>query len=146
MIVNLVDKLPAVHSLSGCGTTSKVGPKLACFTKSFSFELLDDFGIEPLTEEKMIKAEQFLLQSLVKSRDNKFSSFNDYRYSQYHDDKVRDFSKLGCNSSSIREHIPKTSSFAMFEVETSFNPPMSFSDTADDYGFHSTEKKQHFYL
>ena len=38
MNVNLVDKLPAVHSLSGCDTTSKVCSKLACFTQPLSLE------------------------------------------------------------------------------------------------------------
>ena len=73
---NLIKMLPALHSLSGCDTTSKVGSKLACFKMSLNLELLEGFGIQPLTPNMSSKAEKFLLSCFPKSRDLSTFTYN----------------------------------------------------------------------
>ena len=47
---SVVKLLPAVHTLSGCDTTSKVGTKLQAFKAAHKpeYELLNMFGISEL--------------------------------------------------------------------------------------------------
>ena len=42
----LVSCLPAIHVLSGCDSTSKVGPKMSGLTASMNLSLLEGFGVE----------------------------------------------------------------------------------------------------
>ena len=125
----LVANLPAIHALSGCDTTSRVGPKLACINKTVELSNVDDFGRSPLNEEMITNAERFLLQCLKKQRD--VLTFDDYRYEQYYDSV--DFNKLVCCSSTIREHIKRAYYQSMLWY-TAANPPTSFPDPIN-YGY-----------
>lgn len=129
---SLVQHFPSYHALTGCDTTSKVGAKLSCFTKSLNLELLNGFGEQPLTEEMIISAEKFLLQTLHKHRDAE--SFDEYRYAQYHDMNSLDFRKLVCCSSTIHEHI-KRAHHQVMRWKNSAQPPPSFPDPADGFGY-----------
>ena len=74
----LLESFPAIHALSGCDTTSKVGPKLACLNKAVNLGRIKGFGIEPLlTDQMILNAETFLLECLNKTRD--VASFDEYR-------------------------------------------------------------------
>ena len=42
----LVSCLPAIHALSGCDSTSKVGPKVSGLKTSMDLSLLEGFGVE----------------------------------------------------------------------------------------------------
>ena len=128
----LVESLPAVHALSGCDTTSKVGPKLACLHKPLNLELLRDFGVDPLTDDMISRSEMFLLQSLAKSRH--VTTFDQYRYEQYHDVGQLDFNKLVCCSPTIREHI-KRAYYQCMKWINSPAPPSIYVDPTSDFGY-----------
>ena len=66
---NLVVSLPAIHALSGCDTTSRVGPKLACINRTLDLSLINGFGVEPMNLAMIKNAERFLLQSFKKQLD-----------------------------------------------------------------------------
>ena len=62
----LCSVLPAIHILTGCDTTSKVGTKLSAL-KSPAAQLLSEFGkslSSPNQDEIIHKAEQYLVQVL----------------------------------------------------------------------------------
>ena len=122
----LVLHLPAIHALSGCDTTSKVGPKLACINKSIDLSCISGFGRNPLDHEMMENAEKFLLQCLKKQRD--VVTFDDYRYNQYYDSV--DFNNLVCCSSTIHEHI-KRAYYQSILWYTAADPPVTYLDPID---------------
>ena len=61
---NLVSCLPAIHALSGCDSTSKVGPKLSGMKASMELSLLEGFGVEELSPQMISNAEKFLVSGL----------------------------------------------------------------------------------
>ena len=100
----LVNILPAVHSLTGCDTTSKIGTKLmALKTARHSGKLLEDFGVAPLDEEMIQNAEQFIAKVLGSSKLN----CDGVRFEQYHQAKNLSFSKLCPPSSTMMFHIKR---------------------------------------
>ena len=64
----VVQIIPAVHSLTGCDTISKVGTKLQGFKAAHKpqYEKLKDFGIAPLEEEMYRIVEIFLLECMTR--------------------------------------------------------------------------------
>ena len=101
----LVSCLPAIHALSGCDNTSKVGPKVSGLTASMDLSLLDGFGIEELSPQMTSNAENILVSGLKKTD---CSTFDEYRWEQYHNSKKElDFNQLVCCSSTIQEHIKR---------------------------------------
>ena len=59
---NVVDILPAVHSLTGCDTTSKVGTKLSALqtARELGHEYLLTFGRSEISEDMISSADRFL--------------------------------------------------------------------------------------
>ncbi|KAG1668335.1 hypothetical protein GQR58_017921 [Nymphon striatum] len=55
----LVSCLPAIHALSGCDSTSKVGPKLSGLKTTMDLSLLEGFGVEELSPVKPISMAQY---------------------------------------------------------------------------------------
>ena len=51
--------LPAIHALSGCDTTSKVGMKLVFLKKPLDLSLMEEFGTDTLSEDTIQKADFF---------------------------------------------------------------------------------------
>ena len=106
---DLVEMLPAAHTLTGCDTTSKIGTKKKALTvlKSLQHFELKTFGIGQLTAQSYQVCEQFLLKCLPKSTN--IESFDSLRYSLYHcpDYKI-DIEKLPCTSSSLKYHIQRS--------------------------------------
>ncbi|KAG1659915.1 Dual 3',5'-cyclic-AMP and -GMP phosphodiesterase 11 [Nymphon striatum] len=101
----LVSCLPAIHALSGCDSTSKVGPKLSGLKASIDLSLLEGFGVKELSPQITSNAEKFLVSGLKKTD---CSTFDEYRWEQYHNSKKElDFNQLVCCSSTIREHIKR---------------------------------------
>ena len=133
----LVSNLPAVHALSGCDTTSKVGSKLACLNKPVDLSRINDFGRSPLDQEMIKNAEKFLLQCLNKQRNA--ATFDDYRYEQYYDST--DFNNLVCCSSTIHEHIKRAYYQSMLWY-TATDPPATYPDPTN-YGY---ERKLEFLI
>ena len=74
------DILPAVHALTGCDTTSKVGTKKAALkaVECTGSELLSGFGKEPLSDDMIAAAERFLVGCL--SDTSTVKSFDELRY------------------------------------------------------------------
>ena len=103
----LQDVLPAVHSLTGCDTTSKISTKynaIKTVTKDY-YHLLSEFGKSGMDDRLNKNAEEYLVQCLSKSANNN-ESFNDLHYSMYHQKSFQmDVEKLPCISSSIQYHI-----------------------------------------
>ena len=48
---SLVSCLRAIHALSGCDSTSKVGPKVSGLKASMDLSLLEGFGVEELSPQ-----------------------------------------------------------------------------------------------
>ena len=101
----LVSCLPAIHALSGCDSTGKVGPKVSGLKTSMDLLLLEGFGVEELSPQMTSNAERFLVSGLKKTD---CSTFDEYRWKQYHNSKKElDFNQLVCCSSTIQEHIKR---------------------------------------
>lgn len=100
----VIETLPAIHSLSGCDTTSKVGTKHAALirAKGYSY-LLQDFGKKDLSDGMLENAEEYLTRVLSKD----FKVMNDLRIFKYHRMKNLDFMKLPPTSSSLKLHIKR---------------------------------------
>ena len=65
--------------------------------------LLENFGIQPLSDVIVRNAEEFLVRCIKKTDS---LTFDELRYEVYHTDAFKlDLTKLPCTSSSIHEHI-----------------------------------------
>ena len=131
----LVSCLVAIHALSGCDSTSKVGPKLAGLKVSMDLSLLQEFGVAVLSQQMINNAEMFLVSTLKKSD---CSTFDEYRWEQYHNSKLElDFNQLVCCSSTIQEHIKR----AYLQCKMWLQAPTPASTNPDplEYGYEETE-------
>ena len=135
----VVDVLPAVHSLSGCDTTSKVSTKKSALkVASLRSDLLEGFGQGPLTENMISSAEKFLVGCI--SDLDKVETFDELRHYQYHK-KSFEFSleKLAATSKSIHLHI-KRAYFQCYRwshvafIENVTLDPIDYGYVADDEG------------
>ena len=100
----VIKRLPAIHSLSGCDTTSKVGTKHTALMRAKDYAyLLEDFGKEDLSDVMLENAEEYLTRVLSKD----FKVMNDLRIFEYHRMKDLDFMKLPPTSSSLKLHIKR---------------------------------------
>ena len=106
----VIDILPAVHALTGCDTTSKVGTKSAALKTAakYGFQLLPMFGkVTELTEDIICNAEKFLLRCI--SSNESLNDFDDLRYEIYHKKQLKfDVEKIPPTSNSIRQHIRRS--------------------------------------
>ena len=103
----LSDVLPAVHSLTGCDTTSKISTKYTAIkaVNKDNYHLLTEFGKSKINFKIGSNAEEYLVNCLNKST-NAVNNFNDLRYYMYHQKNFQmDVEKLPCTSSSIQFHI-----------------------------------------
>ena len=80
----VVSCLPAIHALSGCDSTSKVGPNVSGLKASMDLFLLEGFCVEELSPHMTSNAEKFLVSGLKKTD---CSTFDEYRWVQYHNSK-----------------------------------------------------------
>ena len=133
--------LPAIHALTGCDTTSKVGMKLAFLKKPLDLSILEEFGVSAnnFTEDVLGLAEQFLI-SVCKPKSSA-KTFDDLRFEQYHDSKVLDFWKLVCTSDSIKGHISRAFLQAL-RWYSSHDPPKENLPNPIDFGYKLNENDQ----
>lgn len=62
-----IETLPAIHSLSGCDTTSKIGTKHASLMRAKEYAYrLKDFGRKDLSDVMLKNAEEYLTRVLSK--------------------------------------------------------------------------------
>ena len=103
----LCSVLPAIHILTGCDTTSKVGTKL-CALKPPAAQLLSEFGkslSSPNQNEIIHKADQYLVQVLKPN--STCTTMDDLRYEMYHQSKVSDLHSLPPTSADLHLDIPR---------------------------------------
>ena len=101
----LCSVLSAIHILTGCDTTSKVGTKLSAL-KPPAAQLLSEFGkslSSPNQDEIIHKAEQYLVQVL--NPNSTCTTMDDLRYEMYHQSKVGDLHSLPPTSADLHLHI-----------------------------------------
>ena len=100
---NVVDVLPAVHSLTVCDTSSKVGTKLSALqtARKMGHEYLLTFGRSEISEDMISSAERFL--ACCVSRSSQFDTFDDLRNHMYHTKSLQ--LDLPPTSASIRLYI-----------------------------------------
>ena len=97
--------LPAIHILTGCDTTSKVGTKISAL-KPPAAKLLSQFGkslSSPNQDEIIHKAEPYLVQVL--NPNSTCTTMDDLRYEMYHQSKVSDLHSLPPTSADLHLHI-----------------------------------------
>ena len=104
---DMINMLPAVHTLTGCDTTSKVGTKKKALSllKSGKYTELKYFGATELLDTHLTKtAESFLVKCMPSSSSD--SSFDELRHHLYHASKLDKLQveKLPCCSSSLHFH------------------------------------------
>ena len=77
MANSVVDVLPAVHVLTGCDITTKVGAKPTVFqvVMKCSYELLHLFGKSETSDQMIMSAEMFLVECISKSSER--NNFDD---------------------------------------------------------------------
>ena len=100
----VIETLPAIHSLTGCDTTSKFGTKHSALTQAKDCAyIIQEFGREELTDNMIEKAEEYLTRVLSKG----FKEMDDLRTSKYHQMKKLDFTKLPPASWIVYLHIKR---------------------------------------
>lgn len=112
---DLCKVLPAVHTLTGCDYTSKVGTKNAAL-KAEPTEYLVDFGRNlygPNWETSIAKAEEYLAQ--VFQRGTKCKTMDQLRTYIYHHSKGLNLDQLPPTSYAIRSHILRAC-YATFQM------------------------------
>ena len=98
--------LPAVHSLTGCDITSKVGTKKAALDAN-PVQFLRSFGSHPLlTESDISGAEQFLCDVLAKNHDCK--NFQELRIHLYNFSTDKTHWNLPPTSTGLLPHIQRS--------------------------------------
>ena len=102
----VADILPAMHALTGCDTTSKVGAKASRLQAAIeeSQKILSDFGRGELSENMTAMAEYFLKKCV--SNTTELQTFDELRHHVYHTKNfLLDIERLLCTSNAIRLHI-----------------------------------------
>ena len=137
---DVIDILPAVHALTGCDTTSKVGTKAAALKTAakYGFELLHLFGKAELTDEMIINADKFLLRCI--SSNEKLNNFDELRHEIYHKKQLKfDVEKIPPTSNSIQQHVRRAHLPSYIWLHAPFMTdiamdPLEFGYTMDEKG------------
>ena len=81
---DFIDILPAIHALTGCDTTSKVGTKKKAIKKGNknAYNLLCYFGKNEISESMIADAEKFLVQCITSDDTD---NFDDLHFNVSHD-------------------------------------------------------------
>lgn len=103
---SLCEVLPAVHSLTGCDITSKVGTKKAALTAEPQ-KFLKNFGKLPQLSSSMItRAEQYMMKVLKPKSTAK--TFTELRAEVFHHNKTSSLHNLHPTSEGILPHIKRS--------------------------------------
>ena len=136
---SIVDILSAIHELTGCDTTSKVGIKSAGFQAALKFgcELLYSFGKSEISNQMILLAETFLVECIPKGAER--NKFDDICFETYHQKSFQlDLEKLPTTSSSIHIHMKG----AFLQCYLWLHVPFveSIEINPEDYGYELTEE------
>ena len=137
---DVISVLPAVHALSRCDSTSKIGSKKTALKvlEGGLVESLLEFGRQPLSENHVSNAENFLVKCYNQKANAK--TFDDLRYKEYHSKAFNfDLEKLLPTSNSIYKHNQHAYYQCFMWVNTASNEsmyldPLCYGYTLDDNG------------
>ena len=103
----VVDVLPALHSLTGCDTTSKICTKNAALKIADTdfIENLVAFGKTDINIDMIIMAEKFLVKCIDSKANSE--SFDDLRMEYYHHHNNFNLDRIPPTSTSIHKHIQR---------------------------------------
>ena len=103
---DLCTVLPALHSLTGCDITSKIGTKKAALKADPEIHLQRFGTTAPLTFAMIQHAEQYLVN--VVDAGSKSSNFQELRADQFHFSKSTSHQNLPPTSQGLEPHIYRT--------------------------------------
>ena len=128
---DLCSVLPAVHSLTGCDITSKVGTKKSAL-KAHPEKVLKQFGVLPtLTSANVRDAEQYLV--MVLRPKSEAVNFSEMRVETFHFTKSMSHQNLPPTSNGLLPHI-KRSFYNTFNIIHALDAsPVTLNPV--DYGF-----------
>ena len=117
--MNLCKVLPAIHALSGCDYTSKVGTKHSALLVNPEMYLKDLGILNHNVDSLFDKAEAYLTQVLKKG--TTFKTLDQLRFHKYHHAKRASLEDLPPTSYSIRLHIKRAylATYEMISIFTS---------------------------
>ena len=140
MDTNVIDVLPAVHALTGCDTTSKVGTNPAAFKAAIKcgYEQLLSFGKGEITDEMIYSAEKFLVRCI--SKDEDVDTFDQLRTKVYYKNSFSlNLQKLPPTSSCIKFHIQHGYLQSHIWFHAAFMESISIDPT--EYGYTKVEEE-----
>ena len=117
--IDVCKVLPAVHTLTGCDTTSKVGTKAAALKVNPTL-YLKDFGKNMQTD--IDKAEEYLVQ--VVKAGTQLKTMDALRYHLYHRSKNLAYHDLPATSRSIALHIQRSLYATYIQINCLKNPTL----------------------
>ena len=94
---SVAESLPAIHALSGCDSTSKIGTKKSALktAQALRCEQVLSFAKAPIMDGMIRSAEKYLVACI--SSDNTVGTFDKLRYNIYHKKTFQlDLEKLHC--------------------------------------------------
>ena len=136
--LDICSVLPALHALTGCDYTSKVGTKAAA-VEAYPEKYLKYFGIASI-EDVLQDSEAYLVQVLSpkSKKQNKCTTMNELRSQMYYNSKTLSNDQLPPTTKEIHEHI-RRAYFVTHQMISLLHPqPMSLEATA--YGFEEREE------
>ena len=102
---NLAKVLPALHSLTGCDITSKIGTKKAAL-KADPIKYLLGFGVSATMNDSVIKEAEHYLVNVVDSK-CRGNDFNQLRTYHFHRSKSSTLHNLPPTSQGVGPHIQR---------------------------------------
>ena len=125
--------LPAVHSLTGCDITSKIGAKKAAL-KAQPEKFLKNFGRTVTLSESVLQDAEHFLVRVVKSRSN-CKNFSELRSEIFHSAKASSHQNLPPTSQGLQPHIQRAffNAYTIMHVEELQNYDVNLRPV--DFGF-----------
>ncbi len=132
---DVVDNLPAGHSLTGCDTVAKVGTKnsLLRVLKSDG-DFIQRFGADRLDEDALVSAERFLVKVVSLKAYSMCQSFDELRLKMYHHSRNKKLIELPCSSNEIQQNIRRAYLQARMWIEAPFGNVMDMVDP-ENFGY-----------
>ena len=132
----LTQCLPALHALTGCDTTSKVGTKLAALNtirKPGNCSMILNFNSPQLTESSIEMAETFLVKCLKPSTD--LETFDDLCLASFNSNALKvNFERTACTSTNAKKHIRRAYYQQQLWIKAPFRDA-TLTMNPESYGF-----------
>ena len=128
--------LPAVHTLTGCDYTSKIGTKHAAM-KANPVKYLMDFGSATCSMDNVFSTSEAYLVQVLKNN-TKCTTMNQLRSHMYYHNKSISLDKLPPTSHATNEHI-RRAYYATNKMTTLLHTPSAVID-ATSFGFEEVDE------